>query len=229
MCRFIINVLLLLLLFAHSAFSDESLDSLKEKAKHGNADAQYNLGNMYLTGQDVPRDFAEAKKWYLKAAGQGHADAQYSLGNMYYKGKGSSINIEEAMTWYRKAAEQGHATAQLYLGNIYYEGRVVKQDYAEAIKWYCQSAKQGYPIAQFRLALMYSEGNSVRQDYVTAYAWFNISEKSGLNEAMGARSDLVESMTQQQISEGESLTRELMKNIKPGVKDFECAMLGTAG
>ncbi len=37
-------------------------------AKQGNAKAQNNLGVMYYNGQGVPQDYAEAVKWWRKAA-----------------------------------------------------------------------------------------------------------------------------------------------------------------
>ena len=45
-------------------------------AEHGLAEAQYNLGVMYSKGQGVPRDDAEAVKWYRMAAAQGYARAR---------------------------------------------------------------------------------------------------------------------------------------------------------
>ena len=38
--------------------------------------AQYNLGVSYDHGVGVPQDYAEAVKWYRKAAKQGHPTAQ---------------------------------------------------------------------------------------------------------------------------------------------------------
>ena len=55
-------------------------------------------------GQGVPRDYAEAFRWYQKAADQGHAGGQYYVGLMYQLGRGVAQNDAEAVTWYRKAA-----------------------------------------------------------------------------------------------------------------------------
>ena len=43
---------------------------------------------MYDRGERVPQDYAEAIKWYRKAAEQGYASAQYNLGIMYDDGEG---------------------------------------------------------------------------------------------------------------------------------------------
>jgi TPR repeat protein len=80
------------------------------KPKH--SEAQYNLGSMYLEGQGVLEDYAEAAKWYRKAAKQGDAHAQYNLGLMYEKGQGVRQDDAQAAKWFREAAEQGHLLAQ---------------------------------------------------------------------------------------------------------------------
>ena len=46
------------------------------KAKQGDAGAQFMLGDCYYRGEGVEKDFAEAVKWYRKAAAQGDASAQ---------------------------------------------------------------------------------------------------------------------------------------------------------
>ena len=77
--------------------------------------AQFYLGSMYLKGQGVPQDYAEAVMWFHKAAEQGHHNSQYNLGVAYYEGKGVRQDDAEAVNWYRKAAEQGHTQAQVNL------------------------------------------------------------------------------------------------------------------
>ena len=48
-------------------------------AKSGVMEAQVNLGHMYIRGDGVKKDYAEAAKWYKKAAEQGYAEAQFNL------------------------------------------------------------------------------------------------------------------------------------------------------
>ena len=45
-------------------------------AEQGNAEAQFNLGNMYKRGDGVPQEFAEATRLYRLAAEQG-GDVRY--------------------------------------------------------------------------------------------------------------------------------------------------------
>ena len=73
-------------------------------AEQGIAEAQYNLGVMYESGNGVVQDYAEAVKWYRLAAEQGYAVAQYNLGLMYDNGDGVVQDYAEAVKWYRLAA-----------------------------------------------------------------------------------------------------------------------------
>ncbi len=88
-------------------------------AEQGLADAQYDLGLMYVDGKGVVEDDMQGAHWLHKAADQGHANAQYRLGRMYEEGEGVTKDRDEAVRWYRLAGEQGIALAQHRLGKLY--------------------------------------------------------------------------------------------------------------
>ena len=50
------------------------------EAQQGDAQSQYFLGQMYANGDLVPKNDAEAVKWFRLAAEQGHDGAQNGLG-----------------------------------------------------------------------------------------------------------------------------------------------------
>ncbi|MBN9491463.1 MAG: sel1 repeat family protein [Alphaproteobacteria bacterium] len=69
-------------------------------AEQGNAEAQTLLGAMYWSGDGLPRNHAEAAKWYLRAAQQGYARAQNDIGFMYGFGEGiPSRDDVQAYKW----------------------------------------------------------------------------------------------------------------------------------
>jgi TPR repeat protein len=86
--------------------------------------AQYNLGTMYVFGQRVATDYAEAVKWFRKAADQGFVGAQHNLG-AYRDGQGVAQDFHEALAWFRKAADQGYAEAQFAIALMYSDGQGV--------------------------------------------------------------------------------------------------------
>ena len=112
-------------------------------AKQGDADAQFNLGQMYRKGQGVLQDYNTAAKWYKLAAEQGNANAQSNLGNMYDEGQGVPEDDKTAVKWYRLAAEQGNAFAQSNLGAMYANGTGVIQDLVYAHMWSNIAASSG--------------------------------------------------------------------------------------
>lgn len=71
-------------------------------AELGDVGAQYNLGVRYQNGMGVPKDDAEAVRWYRRAAEQGLSAAHNALGVMYNYGIGAAglppgaAKIEEA-------------------------------------------------------------------------------------------------------------------------------------
>jgi TPR repeat protein len=65
---------------------------------------------VYDDGDGVPQDYAEALKWYRKAADQGNASAQFNLGKMYDNGQGVPQDYVQAHLWLNLAASQFSAS-----------------------------------------------------------------------------------------------------------------------
>ena len=81
------------------------------RAEQGDAKAQYNLGVIHANGKSVPKNDAEAVKWYRKAAEQGHAGGQFGLGSGYFLGRGVPQDYVQAHMWLALAKAQGHDKA----------------------------------------------------------------------------------------------------------------------
>jgi TPR repeat protein len=64
-----------------------------------------NLGYMYLHGQGVKRDIAQALALFTKAAAQGLPDAQHNLGELYFAGQGTPRDYRKAMHYFSLAAQ----------------------------------------------------------------------------------------------------------------------------
>src|SRR5713101_7840863 len=100
--QFLLVIVLFVLLSAPLVGADDqaaSVESLKQRAAQGNAEAQLNLGLLYATGEGVPQEDAEALKWFRLAAAQGNAGAQFNLGILYYEGQGVPQENVQAYKW----------------------------------------------------------------------------------------------------------------------------------
>jgi TPR repeat protein len=155
---------------------------LEKTAKDGDARAQYETGNAYLSGNGVKKDNETASEWYLKAMAAGHEGAKEKFYTFYSK------QLE-------KRAKNGDAEAQYQTGNGYFDGYVVKKDNNTAAKWYQLAMKQGHEAAkekfysfyskllekeakdgdsraQFETGNAYLNGYQVDKDLETAAEWF---------------------------------------------------------
>ena len=103
---------------------------------------------MYNFGEGVPKDDADAVRWYRLAAEQGLANAQFNLGVTYANGRGVLKDDADAVRWYRLAAEQGHAIAQFNLGIRYANGEGVLKDSVRAHMWFNIAGANGDEAAR---------------------------------------------------------------------------------
>jgi hypothetical protein len=162
----------------------------RQLADKGDANAEYELGRMYLWGRGVPKDYAQADYWYQKAAAQGSAKAEYTIGNLYYYGDGVVQSYSDALVWYRKAADQGDAMAEHALGHMNYRGNGVPQSYSEALAWYRKAAAQGNAPSEYDIGLLYDYGLGVAVDHDEAKRWYRKAVSQGdryAQEALGLR------------------------------------------
>jgi len=92
---------------------------MRPLAESGDADAQYNIGWMYLNGYGLRVNDSLALEWWHKASGQGHTDASFSIGMLYSLGEGEVPKDEDkAIDFYLLAAEDGQDDAVTILQSM---------------------------------------------------------------------------------------------------------------
>ena len=92
---------------------------MRPLAEDGDADAQYNIGWMYMNGYGLRVNDSLALEWWEKASEQGHSDASFSIGMLYSLGEGEvSKNSNEAIDYYLIAADAGHEDAVAILKSM---------------------------------------------------------------------------------------------------------------
>jgi hypothetical protein len=103
MIRTLINCLMLVLI-SSSASAASFADEYKS-AQAGDVGAMHNVGAKYANGKEVQQDYAEAAKWFERAAFKGQHNSMYSLAVMNRLGQGGEVNLVAAYAWYSLAAE----------------------------------------------------------------------------------------------------------------------------
>lgn len=101
------------------------------------------LGRLYNFGCGTEQNYAEAFKWFQKAAAADNSYAQYLLGSLHYYGNGTVQNYEKAFEWFKKSADNGniyacYETAKMLRDGI---GTVKNQEQADV---YFKKAYDGF-------------------------------------------------------------------------------------
>ncbi|MFC2406640.1 MAG: tetratricopeptide repeat protein [Cardiobacterium sp.] len=126
--------------WAANADDIAAMQKWQPAAEAGDAEAQFQLGQMYALGKGYSQSFDNAFAWYEKAAQQGNAKARTALGLLYHYGYGvKQKDDNQARQWWEKAAAQKEAFAEQYLGFLAAENK----DYKQAREWLEQAGKQG--------------------------------------------------------------------------------------
>ena len=189
---------------------------LDQRAKNGDAIAQYRLGVLYALGQGVRQDYQHAAMLFKAAAEGGVAEAQYNLGVMYGDGLGIGRDDVRAAEWYQKAAAQGNPNAAFNLGVAYSNGTGVPQSMDEAAHWFRRAAAAGIVNAQFNLGLLYERGDGLPVSQVEAYAWYSAAAGRGDSGAAQRRDRLAPLLAPATLKEAKARAEQVAAAIKNG-------------
>ena len=166
-----------------------------EKAASGNPDEWYRLGDQ----AKARKDYAEAVKWWQKAAQAGHSDAQTMLGWCYDTGNGTAVDKAQAARWNKEAALQGNKYAQYNYGLCLEFGKGIRKNEIEAAIWYQKSADQGFADAQFAIGKCFFQGIGVLKNNAEAKKWFQKAAAQG-NENAKSHLEIIRKLEKEDIS-----------------------------
>ncbi|WP_447985014.1 tetratricopeptide repeat protein [Nitrospira sp. Nam74] len=151
-------VAMLILVGANTIFEPDDCvaggKSWQALAEHGEARAQFKLAACYERGQGVLQDYAEAIRWYRRAAAQGYQAAMWHLWDMYRRNRGIPFERQAAHLWLREAAQEGDAVAQYFLAEASMNGKYQSRDLVKAYMWLILSARQSFPPATYEQDLL---------------------------------------------------------------------------
>ena len=79
------------------------------------AEAQYRLADMYLSGQGGDENTRQAARWYKLAAGKGHVGAQAMLGQLMLEGIGVRRSTVNGLMWLSIARQRRQSDTDIQL------------------------------------------------------------------------------------------------------------------
>ncbi len=176
----------------------EAIVLLTPLAEQGNKEAQDLLGASYEEGKG---DFAEAARWYKKAADQEQPDALTRLGELCEDGDGVPQDTQKAMDYFAHAARLGNDNAQTDLGEIYAN---VLNDNAQAARYFAMAADAGNPQAQYHLGLLLLGEEGVTRDVTRAWMYLSLAA-TDIEDAAESRDVLEMEMAPQDVAHARGL------------------------
>ncbi len=177
----------------------EAIADLKQMAYAGDVTSQVRLGVIYLTGDGVTKDDAEALKWLRMAADQDNALAERYLAEMYFKGRGVPADNMQAAKWLRMAAEQGDAESEHNLAVLYSQGLGVPRNLKQAVEWMRKAAEQNLAAGQQGMGAFYQNGDGVPEDPVEAAKWYRKAVDQGYLPAINSLAMLMATSTEPHV------------------------------
>jgi hypothetical protein len=157
---------------AQEAGSESAAEAVKRMGadlQHISASAVFEkIADMYEKGNDLPRNYAEALKWYRRAAEGGGPTVRVKLAGLLVEEK----KYDEARRLCEEAVKQSYSPANYCLGYLYDHGLGVARNPPEAAKWFGRAAEMGHSRSMLRLGQMYVTGDGVKPDKKTAYFYF---------------------------------------------------------
>ena len=135
----------------------KSFDCFMKAAAMGYKDAYHCIGDAYLDGNGVDKDWNKAREWYQKGAEAGDVMSKLVLAGCYKSGIGGEKDYAEAMKLYRQIASRRNlygkynheiSVAQHEIGKMYINGQGVESDIRQAFDWIRIAAESGNIAAE---------------------------------------------------------------------------------
>jgi TPR repeat protein len=161
-------------------------DPAHPQAMNERIEASFMLARIYERGLGVPKEPAQLRTWYAKAADYGFVPALDMLGTSWMNGTGGPRDPAKGVAYLKEAAEAGYVPAQYHLGAAYYAGDAGVRDLKLAGAWFAAAAKKGHPGALFAAGRMYDLGEGVAPDQKRALVYYKEAALKGDRDAQFA-------------------------------------------
>jgi TPR repeat protein len=163
----------------------EAVAAYRKAADKGSSAAMVALGRLLATGSGVPKDEAQARKLFERAAQAGNARAAADLMALA-NSSGTPTDPAEARALLTKAAEANSAEAQYQLGIMYAEGTGGPKDDVAARALFEKAAAQGHAEALDWMGAFALGGRGGPQDTSAAKAYYEKAAALGNEDAKAA-------------------------------------------
>jgi uncharacterized protein len=160
----------------------EAIGAWRKAADKGSSSAMVELGVIVGTGSGVPKDEAQARKLFERAAQAGNPRG---ISNLAALGGGASADPAQSRALLAKAGET-NAEAQYQLGLMIADGVGGPKDDVTARALFEKAAAQNHPAALERMGAFTQQGRGGEKDSTAAKAYYEKAAALGNEDAKAA-------------------------------------------
>jgi uncharacterized protein len=163
----------------------EAIAAYRKAADKGSTTAMVELGVLLATGSGVPKDEAQARQLFERAAEAGNPRGATNLAALA-EGGGAPADPARSRALLARAAETNSPEAQYQLGLMTAEGIGGPKDDVTARALFERAAAQGHPGALERMGAFAQSGRGGPQDTSAAKAYYEKAAALGNEDAKAA-------------------------------------------
>jgi uncharacterized protein len=163
----------------------EAIGAYRKAADRGSTSAMVELGILVGTGNGTPKNEAEARKLFERAAEAGNPRGVTNLAALA-NGGGAPSDPAKARTLLAKAADANSSEAQYQLGLMTAEGVGGPKDDVAARALFEKAAGQDHPGALEQMGVFAQSGRGGPQDSAAAKAYYEKAAALGNEDAKAA-------------------------------------------
>jgi uncharacterized protein len=171
--------------YAANKQAADAVGAYRKAADKGSTSAMVELGVMLGTGAGVPKDEAQARKLFERAAEAGNPRGVTNLAALSKTG-GAPADPARSRAMLMRAAEKNSAEAQYQLGLMFADGIGGPPDDVAARSLFEKAAAQDHPGALERMGEFAQDGRGGPQDSTAAKAYYERAIALGNEDAKDA-------------------------------------------
>ena len=155
---------------------------MSDAAKLGHPAAEYDLGLLYLQGQQFPQDFKRAAELFRSAAARRQSGGAIRARHHVQRRARRAEGLVKAMRLMGLASIAGNLDAMVEYAIAEFNGTGVPKNEAGAAQLFLKAAHRGSPIAQNRLARILMAGRGMPANPTAAIKWHIVSKAAGASD-----------------------------------------------
>lgn len=169
---------------AYDDFLFGATETMKKSADEGDKNAMHEYASALDAGDGIPKNSAEAARYYKKAAKAGHTKSMLAYAGMLREGRGVQADMKECSRYLKTAASKGDLQGMFEYAVVMDSGEGVPASPDESLQYFRTAADKGHPAAMYEYAMKLAAGSE--EERAESLVYLKRAIEAGSADAMFA-------------------------------------------